>query len=646
VLVKIARFSVAAWAVLGAFSVCQAQTPPLSAFGQLPALEDVEIAPTGDRIAYVQVAGAKRRLVIQSLTGGEPLVVEVGDAKVRDIDWAGAEHLLITTSRTDVLRGYSGVEEWSQVISLNLKTRKQALLLHRSQEKSAPVVAGDVVSGVYKGRPTAFVPAYTILDMQGARVDLYRVDLESGVGQVHAEGSEDTYGWLVRPDGEPAARTEYNGRRAEWRLLTRRPDGGWSTAQHLEVKIDRPSVVGLGRDGRSVALYTSDQDKGRIYELGGEPGAAPVPVGRDQIIRGIVVNPHDGRLVGLSYKGIATRYEFFEPALAAAWRKVRPAYPNQSVSLSSWTPDFSKLVVEVQGPGNPGAYHLVDLGTGKTVVVGRQYPDIPPALVAEPSVLTYSAGDGLELEGILTLPPGREPKRLPLVVLPHGGPAAHDEPLFDWWAQAIASRGYAVLQPNFRGSTGRGKAFEEAGHGQWGRKMQTDLSDGVRALAAQGIVDPGRVCIAGASYGGYAALAGATIDRGVYRCAISVNGVSDLPRMLSEVVIKGPGSRSSALRYWNRFMGAKGPGDPVLVQLSPARVAHHADIPVLLIHGQDDTVVAFEQSRVMAEALRRAGKPVELVTLPGEDHWLSRGETRVRMLQSLMGFLEKHNPPT
>ena len=237
------------------------------------------------------------------------------------------------------------------------------------------------------------------------------------------------------------------------------------------------------------------------------------------------------------------------------------------------------------------------------------------------------------------------PQGLPLIVLAHGGPAARDVLGFDWWAQAIASRGYAVLQPNFRGSTGYGRDFLEAGYGEWVRKMQPDLSDGVRWLAGQGVIDPARVCIVGASYGGYAALAGPTLDRGVYRCAVSVNGVSDLRRMVDREARMRAEDENAAVRYWNRFMGAERLGDRSLDERSPFRLAEQADAPILLIHGRDDTVVPVEQSRLMAQALRRAGKPVELVELDGEEHWLSRSSTRLQMLTALMAFLLEHNPP-
>ena len=339
-------------------------------------------------------------------------------------------------------------------------------------------------------------------------------------------------------------------------------------------------------------------------------------------------------------------HAFSDAAAGRLWALAAAALPDAAPSLISWSNDFKHAIFFTSGSGDSGTYYLLNVEAGELNGIGSAYPEIAADQVAPIRPITYAAADGLEIPGYLTTPPGIEdPKNLPLVVLAHGGPASRDYLGFDWWAQALASRGFAVLQPNFRGSEGYGEDFTEAGYGEWGRKMQTDLSDGVRWLASEGVIDPARVCIVGASYGGYAAMAGPTLDVGVYRCAVSVNGVSDLRRMV-EAEAKGREHRDNeVVRYWNRFMGAERLGDRSLDERSPARLAARADAPMLLIHGRDDTVVPIEQSRVMAQALRRAGKPVEMVELDGEDHWLSRSETRQRMLGETLRFLEAHNPP-
>jgi dipeptidyl aminopeptidase/acylaminoacyl peptidase len=297
------------------------------------------------------------------------------------------------------------------------------------------------------------------------------------------------------------------------------------------------------------------------------------------------------------------------------------------------------MVVKVFGAQHGYAYALYDWYGHQATVLGQIYAGVvAPAQVKK---IAYAAGDGLLIPGFLTLPKGVTEKALPLVVLPHGGPAAADTLNFDWWAQALADQGYAVLQPNYRGST-ISYAHEAAGFGEWGRKMQTDLSDGVRYLAAQGVIDPKRVCIVGASYGGYAALAGVTLDAGVYRCAVSVAGLSDLRLFLRRA---NTGSSNTTQRWWDRFLGVANPNDPAISAVSPIEHIASVNVPVLLIHGRDDTVVRYEQSEVMLKALKQAGKPVELVTLSDEDHWLSRGKTRLQMLQACVAFLKANNPP-
>jgi len=199
--------------------------------------------------------------------------------------------------------------------------------------------------------------------------------------------------------------------------------------------------------------------------------------------------------------GDTVEYSFVEPADAAAWRAIVRAYTGDRVTLVSWSDNRRKIIVRVDSETLGPALAFVDLYTQKADWLDAEYAGLREADISIRKPIRYKAADGLEITGYLTLPKGRDAKALPLVVLPHGGPAARDEPGFDWWSQALASRGYAVLQPNFRGSQGFGQAFLTAGFGQIGRKMQTDLSDGVRFLAAQGTVDPKRVCVVGASYG-------------------------------------------------------------------------------------------------------------------------------------------------
>jgi dipeptidyl aminopeptidase/acylaminoacyl peptidase len=231
---------------------------------------------------------------------------------------------------------------------------------------------------------------------------------------------------------------------------------------------------------------------------------------------------------------------------------------------------------------------------------------------------------------------GVEQKNLPLVLLVHGGPHARDDFTFDWWASFLASRGYAVLQPNFRGSTGYGYEWFDAGRKGWGDGvMQTDVEDGAVALVKAGHVDAARICIMGGSYGGYAALAGATLTPERYACAVSVNGLSDPEDMLKDV--QRGGRTSMVAEWWRKSMGANDMEH--LRKISPLRNAEQARIPILLLHGIDDSVVPVEQSRDMNARLLRAKRNVRYVEISGDDHWLSGASTRTQVLTEIETFL-------
>jgi len=337
--------------------------------------------------------------------------------------------------------------------------------------------------------------------------------------------------------------------------------------------------------------------------------------------------------------GASARPVFAKESHSQAARKTFAAFKDYEISMRGWTDDLSNVIVRISGNQESGSWFTVDLNNLSANALAYERPAIGPEQVGAISTVKYAAREGLELDGILTLPPGTEPKNLPLVMMPHGGPHSYDSPAFDWWAQAFASRGYAVFQPNFRGSTHKTQEFRTAGYGEWGGKMQSDKTDGLLALAEKGIIDPERACIVGASYDGYAALAGVTLEQGVYRCAVAVAPVSDIDDMYKQdyrASARDQTTKNSLLLQ----LGPRGSWKAV----SPLRHAEKADAPVLLIHGKDDVVVPYSHSVKMADKLKDHGKEYEMVTLEGEDHWLSLSDTRKQMLEASVAFVQKHNP--
>ena len=642
-MIKVLLASCAACFAVLSHQAFAAPKPDLAIYGQLPTIEILQISPEGDKLAIVASNGDQRILTVRQIGGAVISGMNIGDAKLRGVEWAGPDHLLLVGSQTTIVPGVQGPkQEYYMVSDYNVATGKQSPLLN-DQAGAMNIIVGWPMTRTIDGQAVAFLEGVRFVDNRG-QVTLYRTIMSTRATKIHdLAGEPNTNGWLVNATGEPVAQSLYDQKRGTWYLKTK-VGGTWREVDQAVTPMGSYGLSGFGRDGKSILVWRTDDQQNTIlreYQMNG--AHQDLPAGE---LTGLVHDPVTLALLGgYTLDGDDLRYVFFDAVAQKTWDMVRKPFGADQVTLASWSNDRRRVIVHADSRTDGPGYFLVDLNTKRADYLGPVYKGVDASKVSPVRSIRYKAADGLEITGYLTLPKGRDPRNLALIVLPHGGPEGRDTPGFDWWSLALASRGYAVLQPNFRGSEGFGWDFVKAGFGEWGKKMQTDLSDGVRDLAKQGIIDPKRVCIVGASYGGYAALAGAALDRGVYRCAVSVAGPSDLKKMLLSVREAHNGEMSAAQRYWLRFMGADGIKDPDLAALSPARLADKVEIPVMLVHGKDDTVVRYEQSQIMADSLKRAGKPVEFVTLESEDHWLSRGATRLKMLTETVAFVEKHNPP-
>jgi dipeptidyl aminopeptidase/acylaminoacyl peptidase len=623
--------------------IAQAAPPPLDAYGDLPRVEDIAISPDGTSTANVLQTDGDRRVVV--IKAGKALLnASSGTSKVRGIEWADNDTVLLTNSATVPLFGFTASKyEFSGTIILPMTPGAVSGLVFSKTERVADTTRGRYGIRTIGGRTVGYFGGIAFEASGGTpqflhgRTTLYSVDIKTNRARVAAPAPAENHyrDWLIDAAGTVAVTLDISESNGTWKITL--PGGrelvrGVDPAGHV-------SLVAFGKGGASV-IYQIEEDDGneRWFEVplaGGESRDILHDIGLERIF----VDRSTGAMIGYRTSGENRETVMSDPVHQSALTRIFRAFPGREVNLIDWTPDFSKVILCTSGSKDSGTWFLVDVAQRRADPIADERPGIESEQVGPISKVAYTAADGLEMEGILTLPPGREAKGLPVILLPHGGPAAHDTPAFDWWAQAFASRGYAVFQPNFRGSTGGTDAFRHAGDGEWGRKMQSDISDGLAELAKRGVVDPKRACIVGASYGGYAALAGVTLQQGVYRCAVSVAGVADLKLMYSTDIRESGDSKMLGKALREQL------GDPKSYsEVSPRRFAARADAPVLLIHGKDDTVVPYKQSQVMADALKDAGKPYELVTLAGEDHWLSRAETRKKMLSETMRFVEKNNP--
>lgn len=620
--------------------------PPLSIYGQLPGFEKSVLSPTGDRVAIIGRVAGKRQLVVYDKDKKPLFAAPLGEEKIRGLYWIGEKDILVYKSDTvDLGVGFTSdqAELYSGLI-FPIDGRKPWFVFQNNKS-----IVGGVRGfyGLYE-RQSKWYGYFGGITLESKGVAetylkttqpvLYEVDLTTGSARkIAARPENGVYrSWVLGPDGSVNATFDYISSSGNWAI--RNAQGGKIATGTS--KLGGAGLIGLGATGDSLLYSLTDDADGesRWFEVplaGGE--AKEILAGSDT--EGSIIDRRTGRFIGYTIVSETPTYRFFDARKQKVINATLKAFPGLAVRLIDWNDSFDKLIVRTEGSGDPQSWWLVDIKTGQAMPLGQSY-QIPEQEVGSVKMIRYKAGDGTEIAAVLTLPPGRDAKNLPVVIFPHGGPAAHDEVRFDWWAQAFAARGYAVLQPNFRGSTGYGPAFKRAGHGEWGGKMQTDISDGLAHLARDGIVDPKRACIMGASFGGYAALAGVTLQQEIYRCAVSVSGIGDVSKMVATDLAES-GSDPTLRRSLEQQVGARRD----LAAVSPIRFVDKVAAPILLIHGKDDTVVHYDQSRDMNAALRRAGKTVEFVTLAGEDHWLSKGSTRLNMLEAAVAFVEKHNPP-
>lgn len=656
-------FIAAASLWLGVAGAATQATPPpaVEAFGRVPAIDAVALSPNGQWVAWVDNSGATPVIEIVNLelrARAKP-VSPPADLKLRGLDWADDEILLIhgSTSKAITEGPRAQTYEWFRTVAVELKTGKVRVLLMQKGE-AMNYVTGARLHALHTAKPrTVIMSSWDFSGtnyrqetgsrllggrkFEGWTYNLFEVDTTSGEGKLLAAGTPFTIDWLVDAKGEPAIRSDWEAERKQSTLLYRR-GGAWT--EIFRRQTDGPlGLVGLSRDGSAALIYAAlDREFMGVWRVPVDGSAPQLAIGDDaHDVIGMVWDPYSKDLLGAWVGGAASQVSWLDESAGKRAKSLQKTFAGKHVTTVGRSADNTRVLLSVGSRSAPWVYYLVDFKKGTADIVGEEYPGLVDVAMGEARDLTYKARDGHEIPAFLTLPPGAAAEKLPLVVVPHGGPEFQDDPVkFDYLVQFLASRGYAVLQPQFRGSTGFGMAHRQAGYRQWGKLMQDDVTDGVRAMVEQGIADPKRVCIAGMSYGGYAALAGAAFTPELYACAISVSGVSDLPNMLGFERRMG-GAESDRVAYWKEHIGPA--NDPDVIGRSPARAARRVRAPVLLMHGVDDTVVPIAQSRAMMNALG-GGAPHELVELSGEDHWLSRSATRVRVLTEMERFLAKHVP--
>lgn len=617
--------------------------PPVEAFADLPEYSRPALSPDGKHVALIRSFEGHSTAEILTVDAPEsvrPARVDATGGNISSVAWASNTRLIIIVKINRRAGSAGRLYTWWRAFSVDTDGKNPAMMLD-----NAPL--GFNFSSANIADIDLDDPDHVYMPLVGPGVTnswpalhIYRVDVNTGQSTIAVPGTMWTADWVMDGHGHVVARVDKYSRELRYHIFVpAAPDYREIGAFDLTAG-GTVHVGGVSQDGTGLVLEMPGDTRRRgLFRVDLTTKATtPLFTNATYDVYRSIRDEWTNRVVGVTYIGDRLESVWFDPLLQRLQGALERAFPGRQVVIESCDVARKSCVAEIEGPRNPPSYYFVDVPTLHASLIGSAYPRLHESDLGEMRPYNYPARDGREIPGYLTLPPGRAAKNLPLVVMPHGGPEARDYIAFDWWAQFLANRGYAVLQPNFRGSAGYGEDFTAAGFHQWGLKMQDDLADGVAKLAADGIADPKRACIVGASYGGYAALAGAALSPDAYACAVSVAGVSDLDAMLREEE-RLHGDDSVAMSYLQSRVGDRSADSARIAATSPALQATAIKIPILLLHGAQDTTVPVAQSETMRAALVAAHKTVTFIALESDDHYLDLAETRARVLSEIEKFL-------
>lgn len=626
--------------------------PPVESFVK-SVTSRVSISPSGKYVAVITAVGNdKKALAIATFENGKMGAfkgTDLGDAIVTDVIFKTDDRLIVTVLQRQLK--VAGARDRDN----DPYTTDRTLVLAVNRDGSdMKVMMPDNELGAQVVSALREDPQHILLASRKASyaVSLFRADINTGQvvtveeGVTRKEGTSRkesfsvTQRYVVSAHGVPYARYDYNTGSRSIVVYGRPVGGSWTKLREFPVIFGARQIEfgGLASDRTAYVIDRAGDDRRAVWEYDLTTGKPLRRVYADPAgeIDGMISNVYTGDVVGYNVTTAGkTKWVFSSKSFAAAQRALEESFTQYAnITIRGYARDLGVYVVYADGPSTPPVYFLLD---ARNSVTSDMFAilSIDASGMGPVKTLTWPSSDGRTITGYLALPAGGASK-LPLIVMPHGGPESQDMLSFDPWRQFLVSRGYAVFQPQFRGGDGFGAAHEKAAHGQWGKLVQDDVTTGVAKLVADGIVDPARMCIFGWSYGGYMAMAGATFAPDLYNCSVAGAGVADVDRMLAwegEITSRN----SPVFAYWFARMGDAKTREAA----SPSDFAANVKIPMLLIHGDKDENVPYEQSEIMERAMKKAGKPVTLIRLPGEEH-TPFGPAMIKTLKEIESFLAKH----
>jgi dipeptidyl aminopeptidase/acylaminoacyl peptidase len=637
--------------VLYSFSqFCSANILSADFFSQLPDVSSLSLSPDGNKlVSLIRVDIPEKKGVALQTTDLKTnvtkilLFVDNSEYVINRIYWKD--------NRTILAHGFAAIDQksWGHGQRSKYKVRVTRLLFVDSETGSVTKPFTKMFLSQFELPP---LDQDTVIDtlpddpdhiLMSLYKNVYKVNIHKGTTDIYYAPKENF--WPTITDTQHRLRAGYHYT-TEGVITTRFFDldtNSWKDFSNQKgVFSDEDiTVLGFGKKPNEMYFSAYHDDRLAIFTVDlKDPNLKRNLVLSDKqydISGSLIYDANEKDVIGIS--GLENGgTHFFDPELAKIQSRIDKALPNTQNYLYSLTSDKNKFIVFTTGATESGTYYLGQRSPLKLEPIALKYKNLAPNILSPVTPVEYKARDGLTIEAFLTLPKDKPAKNLPTLMFPHGGPIARDNAAFDYWTQFFANRGYAVLQMNFRGSAGQGLSHRNAGLAKWGKEMQDDIEDGARYLIEKGIADQKSIAIVGASYGGYAALMGAVKTPDFYRCAISVAGVSNVYELVLD-------NRAFWMSY-NVVDEQIGTGAKNLKDISPVNHADKIKVPILLIHGEDDRQVDIKHSVQMRDNLLKAGKQVEFLSLPAEDHYLSNEKNRIDTFKAMDTFLGKCLPTT
>ncbi len=588
---------------------------PLEYFAKLPRFSDPVLSPDGKRLASVAVVDGKPILLVQPIAfNGEmldqqPTYSEVGKYYFSSYEWLNNTRLGVTIRVTTGLRGHLWNltrlvfigSDGAPLVAPNFKAnnngyyRQHASILDRLPHDDEHVLA------LLDNDP----------DIWAAPM-VHKVNVYTGKRFLFERNRKGNQSWIVDNTGIPRIAVKKGTDNTKTHTYYRQAKKEkWQLLQKIDYfDKDRIEAYRFDKNDNNILLVTTAN------------------LEDEQII-----DESTTRLFRYDLSTQEILGEYKDERLIAMKKLVRKGVGDDvNIDLVSYNDAKTNFIFRVYGDTRAPRYYYLDTLTPAFSPLGDEYPELAEQKLATVEVLNYDARDGLNIPAFLTVPHGVKKEKLPLVVMPHGGPWSHDEWGFDNYAQFFANRGYAVFQPQFRGSTGYGSQHLKAGYGQWGGAIQDDISDGVQWLIKQGIVDANRICIVGGSFGGYAAAMGVAATPDLYQCAVSINGVLDLVQHIdsADKLLYEDINRA----IWNKRKTAK--------EFSPYHLAKHIKAPLLLMAAKKDTVVSYKHSKKMYKRLKKLKKPVEYIEFKEGEHYRTHEANELQKFKAMEAFIDEH----